>query len=181
MVGLDPHRKRYVQDVSVLSESRLPVRAPWPAMNQGGRQARRDACVVPPDTSTPIAPLRFSHSPGPSTVSSLERQENEAITPAQLVVGKLLQSSSSLRLIVKWLTGDIKSYYPKLPIIYPRPAYQACPGNPSSSPHMSKCSGITPAEVRHDCWRAGGVSPLMERRIRGLTPPARRCVSSLPG
>jgi hypothetical protein len=28
--------------------------------------------------------------------------------------------------------------------------------------------------IRHDRWRAGGVSPLMGRCIRGLTPPARR-------
>ena len=33
-------------------------------------------------------------------------------------------------------------------------------------------SGYYPgSKVRHDCWRAGGVSPLMLHTVRGLTPP----------
>src|SRR5216683_6940705 len=39
---------------------------------------------------------------------------------------------------------------------------------------------ITVRESAAGTWRAGGVSPLMMRSIRGLTPPARRYTPELP-
>ena len=43
---------------------------------------------------------------------------------------------------------------------------------------ITRMSMLTKNWVTIWVWRAGGVSPLMERTIRGLTPPARQ---GLPG